>query len=63
MKVINSNTEIKIYETKLCHACKSCLIYTIYPDKPHKNKGYIICECGHKQHVYDPTPFRFDRIR
>lgn len=53
MKLINSH-EIKIYESKICHSCKSFLIYVRYPNNPLRNKGYINCKCGNKQVVYDP---------
>jgi len=54
MKVINSNKDVEIYETKLCHACKAYLTYIRYPLNPIKNKGYVLCKCGNKQVVYDP---------
>jgi hypothetical protein len=54
MKMINAKKEREIYETKLCHVCKSYLVYTRYPDNPIKNKGFVICKCGNKQNVYDP---------
>lgn len=55
MKVINTKKEIKIFETKFCHACSAYLTYIRYPHNPLKNKGYVICDnCGAKQRVYDP---------
>ena len=53
MRLINSK-EIKIFEIKLCHNCRSNIIYTRYPNNPIKNKGYVLCDCGNKQIVYDP---------